>query len=108
MIQKLREILLTQYIGAILVALLIWQAVIEVILALVRIGFWCFNHFHPESVYGVARTPFPWDNIVFAAVAVVLYLVTAYGLAQWLYPSAASIGQPGAEDGPSTDQVEPS
>jgi len=106
MVQKLREILLTQYFGAILVALLIWQAAIEVILALVRIGFWCFNHFRPESVYGVTLAAFPWENVVFSAVAVVLYLVTAYGLAQWLYPSAASIGQPGAEDGPSTDQVE--
>jgi len=40
MVEKLREILLTRYIGSILVALLCWQALIVLIENAVRIFFW--------------------------------------------------------------------
>jgi hypothetical protein len=86
MIAKLREILLTQYVGAILIALLVLQAAIEVITRAVRIGFWFFNHRHVQSVLGGASNEvFAWDNLVFSAVTAALYLLTAYGLARWLY-----------------------
>ena len=86
-----REILLTQYIGSILVALLVWQAAIEVITIVVRTGFWFYNYRHTESVLGGSSgTPYPWDNLIFAAVTVAVYLLTAYGLARWLYPVASS------------------
>jgi hypothetical protein len=92
MFSKLREILLTQYIGSILVALLVWQAAIEVITTAVRTGFWFSSHRPTGSVFGgSSRPPFPWDNLIFAAVTVALYLLTAYGLARWLYPSASPV-----------------
>jgi len=98
MFSKLREILLTQYIGSILVALLVWQAVIEVITTIVRTGFWFSNHRHTESVFGgSSRSPFPWDNLIFSAVTVAPYLLTAYGLARWLFPAAAPPAQNGNE-----------
>ena len=100
MFSKLREILLTQYIGSILVALLVWQAAIEVITTAVRTGFWFSKHPHTESVFGgPSGAPFPWDNLIFAAVLVALYLLTAYGLARWLFPAVAP---PPAQNGNET------
>lgn len=107
MLSKLREILLTQYIGSILVALLVWQAAIEVITTAVRTGYWFSNHRHTESVFGESsRAPFPWDNLIFSAVTVALYLLTAYGLARWLYPPQPIAPETEEESAP--DQSEPS
>jgi len=39
MFTKLREVLLTQYIGAFLIALLVWQAAVEIVTRVVRIGY---------------------------------------------------------------------
>jgi hypothetical protein len=89
MLAKLREILLTQYIGSILVALLVWQAVVEIVSTIVRSGFWYFNQRHSQSVLAPSETPYPWDRFIFAAVTVGLYLVTSYSLARWLYPAIA-------------------
>jgi hypothetical protein len=98
MFRKIREILLTQYIGSILVALLLWQAAIEVITTAVRTGFWFSNHRHTESVFGgSSSSPFPWDTLIFAAVTVALYLLMAYGLARWLFPAVARPAQDGNE-----------
>ena len=91
MVAKLREILLTEHIGPILIALLLLQAAIEVVTRIVRIGFWVFDHRHTTSVLGVASdAPFRWDNLTFSAVCAFLYLLAAYGLARWLFPAAAS------------------
>jgi ABC-type spermidine/putrescine transport system permease subunit I len=109
MFLKLREILLTQYIGSILVALLVLQATIELITTAVRTGFWFSNHRHTESVFGgSSSSPFPWDSLIYAAVTIALYLLTAYGLARWLYPAASPIAQGEAESDSSLDQPEPS
>jgi hypothetical protein len=108
MFSKLREILLTQYIGSILVALLVWQAAIEVITTAVRTGFWCSSHRPTTSVFGgSSRAPFPWDNLIFSAVTVALYLLAAYGLARWLYPSASPIA-PEIEEEHAPDPPQPS
>ena len=94
MFGKIREILLTQYIGAFLIALLVWKAAIEGVTWLGRTGFWFANHFRSGSVFGVAwGAPFPWDNLVFSAITAALYLLTAYGVARWLYPSATPTTQ---------------
>jgi hypothetical protein len=109
MFLKLREILLTQYIGSILVALLAWQGAVEVITTTVRTGFWFASHHHSESVFGgSSRSPFPWDNLIYSAVTVALYLLTAYALARWLYPAASPIVPKETESGSSLDQPEPS
>lgn len=109
MFSKLREVLLTQYIGSILIALLVWQAAFEVITTAVRAGFWISNHHHTESVFGgSSRTPFPWDNLVFSAVTVALYLLTGYSLARWLYPPASPTAPAEIKGQSSPDQPEPS
>jgi hypothetical protein len=107
MFSKLREILLTQHVGSILVALLVWQAAIEVLARVVRIGFWFFNHLHTESVLeGSSRARFPWDTFIFSDVTVALYLLTAYGLVRWLYPAPFPVTQGETEDGSLPDQLE--
>lgn len=103
---KVREILLTQYIGSILVALLGWQAGVEVITGVVRNGFWFVNHQRTQSVLGPSGTPFPWDNLIFSAVTAVLYLLTAYLLARWLYPATAPPAVSDADAEQSPDQPE--
>ena len=99
MFSKLREILLTQYIGSILIALLALQAAVEFVTRAVRTGFWIFNNRHSDSVLGGSSdAPFPWDNLIFSAVTFALYLLTAYALARWLYPAAVPITQVATDD----------
>jgi len=83
MISKLREVLLTQYIGAFLIALLAWQALIETITLVVRSGYWMYYSHRSSSLADYSQ--FRWDNLVVSAVHVVLYLAVAYGLGKWLY-----------------------
>ena len=86
MLTKIREILLTQYIGSILIALLIWQALLEFITMALRSVFWSYNHRNTGSLLENSSSRFPWDNIVFTGVTISLYLCTAYALARWLFP----------------------
>jgi hypothetical protein len=102
MLSKLRAILRTQYIGSILVALLAWQAAIEIITIAARSGFWGYNHLREHPVLGGSQRPaYPWDNLVFTVVTIVLYLAAAYALARWLYPSTEKSA---SKDEPSSDQ----
>jgi hypothetical protein len=41
---------------------------------------------------------FPWDNLILSAVSIALYLLTAYVLAQWLYPPEVLPPVPPIED----------
>jgi len=108
MFSKLRVILLTQYIGSILVALLGWQAMVEIISTVVRSAFWYFNERHSQFVLsGSPGAPYRWDSLIFSAVTVVLYLLTAYALARWLYPSASPPTLTEAAEEQSPDQSEP-
>lgn len=107
MFNKLREILLTQYIGSILIALLVLQAASEVVIRAVQTGVWFFNLQHSESVFGGStRAPFPWDRLIFSAVTTALYLLTAYTLARWLFPDTMRVLQTDPDPTPSTDPPE--
>jgi ABC-type spermidine/putrescine transport system permease subunit I len=109
MFSKLREILLTQYIGSILIALLVCQAVVEVITTVARTGLWLSNQHQTKSVFGGSSSiPFRWNSFIFAAATVALYLLTAYGLARWLFPISSQAVQDGTEDHSSLEQSEPS
>ncbi|HUM05366.1 MAG TPA: hypothetical protein VLT90_07885 [Terriglobales bacterium] len=89
MLGKLREVLLTQYIGAFLIALLVWQGAIDIISQIIRSGYWAF-YTRRASVYGdYSRQQYRWDNLAITIVSVALYLLVAYGLARWLYPQLA-------------------
>jgi hypothetical protein len=101
MFSKLREVLLTQYIGAFLVALLVWQAAVEIVTRVVRIGYWISHTPHPSVFGDYSRDPFRWDGLILTIVSVGIYLAAAYGLGRWLYPS----GSP-ATVNPEVPQVE--
>lgn len=83
MFVKLREVLLTQYIGAFLIALLVWQALGEVISQIVRSGYWFY--YSQRSLATYSRGQYRWDTLVLSAVKVTIYLVVAYALGTWLY-----------------------
>ena len=77
-VNKLREILLTEYIGAILVALLASEAIIALVALLVGQIYWhaaLAGRYH-ESL---------GHSILTALVKMLLYLGSAYLLARWLY-----------------------
>jgi len=89
MVEKLREILLTRYIGSMLIALLCSQAFIVLIEKIAQTIFWIINDQRSRSALDSSHSSFAWDNLIFSAVTGALYLVVAYALAQWLYPTDA-------------------
>jgi len=94
MLNRIREILLTQYIGSILIALLAVQAGSELISTVVRTGSWVFyEHQNASVLQRSSSMPFRWDALILAGVKIALYLLTAYGLAQWLHPGTTPISQ---------------
>lgn len=89
MIKTIRQILLTEYIGAILIALLACQAVIVLATSVVRDLLWYFYDSRDAGVLAYTRRPFRWDNFVFSVTSAALYLLLAYFLARWLYPATS-------------------
>ncbi len=99
MLSKLREILLTQYIGAILIALLISQAASQLVAAVVRTGFWFYDYRRSESVLARPSTaPFRWHDLILESVRIALHLLTAYGIARWLYSVPSPTPQADVDD----------
>lgn len=97
--RRVREILLTQYIGAIVVGFIAAQGLLGLV-ALVTTPLRWYLEFHNRESVSVLfhatpqQVPFPWDSLLSLSVNVVLYLLIAYLLAHWLYPRAASPGEP--------------
>jgi ABC-type sulfate transport system permease component len=86
LMRRLRAILLTDYIGAILIALLASQAIIVFFAALVQqISY--YTHFAEHSLTGPAYRSSHWEPVLTSLVRIVLYLLTAYLLVRWLYGS---------------------
>jgi hypothetical protein len=100
MIAKVREILLTQYIGAILVACIGCHAAIAFVGVIVRDAAWYIAQQRYRSVFGRSTVPFPWENLIFTVINIVLYLLLAYFLARWLYPRASSTAVPSEGEQP--------
>ena len=92
---RVREILLTEYIGAILIALLISDAVVRVITLLGGRLYYVFvlARYLPESRH---EPPFSY-SILTAITEIALYLGSAYLLARWLYGSKRGVGPEGAQ-----------
>jgi hypothetical protein len=81
---RLREILLTQYIGAVMIGLVLGQAITIFINTIVQSGaeYWIAQH--SRSALGNA-TGFPWSTLIASLVRVSLYMVFCLGLIRWLY-----------------------
>ncbi len=97
---KIREILLTEYIGAILVALLIADAIIALVTLLVgQIYYRLFiaGHYVVGRYPGRVPTESLGHSILTTLVKMLLYLASAYLLARWLYGAKPPVTRQGAE-----------
>jgi hypothetical protein len=84
--RRIREILLTDYIGAIAIGFISAQAILAFVGAFTTTAaFYVQERSHPGVLNRSAV--FPWDNLIISFVSVGLYLAAAFLLARWLYPS---------------------
>ncbi|HKI26650.1 MAG TPA: hypothetical protein VKA07_10015 [Candidatus Sulfotelmatobacter sp.] len=98
--RKIREILLTEYIGAILVAVLVADAFIALIAtAVAQVAYYVqFGHVTVLNAHGLSTTYSMLDALAKA----VIYLVAAYLIARWLYPTKAAESPAPAQSGEGT------
>jgi len=87
--RRLHAILLTDYIGAILIALLVAQAIIVFFTMLVQ-QITYYSYFAHRSLPETPYRPSHWEAVITSGVRIVLYLLTAYLLARWLYGTGAN------------------
>jgi len=94
--RAIRQILLTEYIGAILVAVLVADAFSAIITSVVgQISYYVQFAHNPLAE---SHRPSPTYLTLGAITRSVLYLISAYVIARWLYPAKAnSTGSPEAE-----------
>ncbi|HEX3103671.1 MAG TPA: hypothetical protein VHQ22_04440 [Terriglobales bacterium] len=96
---RLREILLTQYIGAVMIGLVLAQGVTAFINTIVQSGAQYWIAQHSRSAIG-NTTDFPWSTLITSLVRVSLYVVFCLGLIRWLYAGLnADISDNPADDG---------
>jgi hypothetical protein len=92
---RLREVLLQQYIGAIAIGFLIVNAVTYVAISVAQVLSWVFLR-HSESV--IQPMGFNWGPLVSSGTHLALYLLAIYLLIQWLYrPRTRSVDPVPAE-----------
>ena len=82
--KRLREILLTQYIGAITIGFILAQAAIGFVSEITQTvaGYWVLQS--QRSALGPS-TSFPWANFLTSMVSIALNLVVGFLLIRWLY-----------------------
>jgi hypothetical protein len=97
-IQTIREILLTQYIGAILVALLALQAIGVFLSTLIGKSLQYWQLLRNRSLMDGPMPPFQWLSLVSPLLLIFLYLAASYSLAWWLFRTSSPI--------PDADHVE--
>ena len=95
---RIREILLTEYIGAILVALLVSDAIIALITLVVGQIYWhaAFAGRYHESL---------GHSILTTLVKMLLYLASAYILVRWLYGVRPPVAREGTESPQASREV---
>lgn len=82
--QRIREILLNEYIGAIAIGLLLVQAIGSALRIIGQtVGFYLEKSSRPHGVF--AERGFPWTSVANPAINLVLYLFVIYLLLRWLY-----------------------
>lgn len=96
--KRIREILLTDYIGAITIAFLVTDGVFSFIGGIARIASNYFRYY--RSVLDEARFGLNWEILVNPALTLILSLGAAFLLAKWLYPHTQDVSTepPAVED----------
>jgi Kef-type K+ transport system membrane component KefB len=83
--RRIREIFLTQYIGAIVIGMLVVQAIAGAISLFMQPIIWYTQGRDSRSVMESALPPFPWSKLLPSAITVALYVIVSYWLLAWLY-----------------------
>ena len=104
--KRLREVLLTQYIGAITIGFVLAQMVIAVVSGIVQIGVnYSWASREPSSVMGgTATVAFPWKTLIYLLTTALLELVIAFVLIRWLYAGDESDASHGPQTQPEETQ----
>lgn len=95
--QRIREILLTQYIGAIVIALLALDAIVDVIQVCGQaISYAWWSH---QATGGSVLNPSTMqtrltESLIANGVRAVLYLIASYALLHWLYLKDSGVEEP--------------
>ncbi|HKT49076.1 MAG TPA: hypothetical protein VJV96_02200 [Candidatus Angelobacter sp.] len=95
--QKLREILRYEYIGAITIGFILAQTAGILISSMVRpFEFYVSGRGQQHSVFGLSESAsFPWSTLISPLLTAILYVVVAWLLYFWLYSlPEASPAQP--------------
>ena len=101
---KIREILLTQYIGAIVVALLVVDAVSNAVALIGGTLTWMFTR-RSTSVLMESYPGFDWGKVVIPPAAhAALFALAAYLLVRWLYLPSRSEASDGEADPDATQE----
>ena len=82
---QLREFLRHQYIGAIVIGLLLYQGITSIIPATVGPIFYFIRRNADHSVLSSERPPIPWDTLFQNLVQAVLLFLLAWVMLRWLY-----------------------
>ena len=84
--KRLREILRNEYIGAIAIGFLLFQAAGELISAVMQpLVTYIQNRSRPASVFAAPPSIFNWPQLILALIDLVLHLLVAFLLILWLY-----------------------
>ncbi|SRR5258706_9779627 len=83
--RRIREILLTQYIGAITIGFIFAQAMIQFINVTVQVGanYWASRQDNHSAL--VASVSFRWNDFIVSMTSVALNLLAGFLLIRWLY-----------------------
>jgi hypothetical protein len=84
---RIRDILLTDYIGAITIAFLVGDGVFAIIMALIRTGSAYVYFSRRGSVFDSPASHVQWETLISALLTFTLSLAAALLLARWMYPN---------------------
>jgi hypothetical protein len=95
LMRTIRKILLTEYIGAIVIAVLIADACSALFSTVVaQVG---YHLHHPPGDPRVLRGLSSTYSVLETLTRIALYLLSAYLLARWLYPAKTEVSEHGSE-----------
>lgn len=106
LMKRLREVLRNEYIGAIAIGFLLFQAVSDLIAAVMQpLVTYIQNHNRPQSVFAAPPSIFDWPRLTLSLVDVVLHLLVVFLLILWLYRTPKPKPAPGVS--PEKPQTQP-
>lgn len=82
---RLKQILLTEYIGSITIGFLAAQGIVNLVSVLVGVITWIAYGSEGRSVFASPQA-FDFSLIIRPTTSAALYFLAAFGLVRWLYP----------------------